>query len=290
MRKIKHYKWIFAFVLVALILIAFYVSTEILHETKGKIVITFDDSPNSRSVRDHALPLMNQYGFRGTTFFTTNYLVWKEKREWFKPLIQEFIDNGWEIGSHTHWHSHLNSVSEETLHSEIERPKQLYESEFPGINDGLGIITFAYPFGEGWNNETVDSLVRATYKYVRPLGRWKQYPPDNLGSWGKTFSTSFDNTCVEKTQEAIDFAKKEGVWVWLMFHGVSGNPVEEYGSYSPRFVSVKNFTVCLELIKSSELSVITMKGHLHANFAAITRAGFYSIFCSLTFTVNLKRR
>lgn len=233
-------------------------TTQILTLNDGKIIITFDDNWACQSVRDHALPLMNQYGMKGITFFPTNHIEWKTKREWFKPLIQEFIDNGWEIGSHTHRHPHLNSVSRLKLLEEIKHPKQLLESEFSRVNNGLGILTFAYPFGEGWDNETVDTLVRETYMYARPCGSWMKHPPDNPGCLGSTFSTSWDDTCIQKTQDALDFAAKHKTWGWLLFHGVSDDPQGEYGASNPRFVSIKNFTLCLKLIRDSELPVTTM--------------------------------
>lgn len=191
---------------------------------KGYIFLTFDDA--SEPIKNNALPIMNEFGFKGTTFFTTKYHMGN---------LPAFVEAGWEIGCRTYSHPHLNHVSEEQLYQEIVQPKIDIEQSIANVKK---VITFAYPFGEGWNNETVASLVNQTYKYVRPYG-------------GKTFDVGRDEICIENAQKAVEYVKGTGKNAWLMFHAVNDTPTVYIT------MSLSSFRKVLEIINASSLTPTT---------------------------------
>lgn len=246
---------------VALILFAVILNFFIMDsnaEENGKIILTFDDSYLIYSVRDNALPLMKQYGYVGLEFCNSGYLEYSWSKVKFTTALWDLVNAGWEIGSHTYSHAKLNSLSYDQLIFEITTCERLYEDFDATINSGLGVISFAHPYVLGWENETVDAIVRQTYRYARPPLIKANYPPEDPGAWGMTFVMKEDDIEII-TQKAIQFAKNTGTWAWLMFHGI-GDQADYELSNAP-FVSTEKFKVCLDIISKSNLEVITPKDY-----------------------------
>lgn len=101
------------------------------------IVISFDDG--YQNVYDNAFPIMERYGFTGTVYIVANRL----QSDGFmnKKVLQDLVENGWEVGSHGMTHTELTQnhglVRTEILQSRLD------------LNDALDIkvFSFAYPFG-----------------------------------------------------------------------------------------------------------------------------------------------
>ena len=103
------------------------------------VVITFDDG--YQDVYDNAFPIMQQYGFPGVFFIVANRI---RDIDGFVniPELDDMINNGWEIGSHSF--THMDIVAD---HSRAMQ--EIYESKTE-LEDALNIPvnTFAYPFGK----------------------------------------------------------------------------------------------------------------------------------------------
>ena len=113
------------------------------------VSITFDDAYSS--IYDQAMPMLKERGWPFTVFVATqaidkgyrNYLGWEE--------LRELVENGAEIGNHSHDHAHLvrqlEGESEEQwrtrITDNIELARQRLKKEL-----GIEVETFAYPYGE----------------------------------------------------------------------------------------------------------------------------------------------
>ena len=102
------------------------------------IVITFDDG--HKSVYENAFPIMNELNFTGVFYIVANRLGGVKDFVDVKE-INEMIDAGWEVGSHSFSHADLTQAHER-VSKEIKESKTLLESNLP-----TKIQTFAYPFG-----------------------------------------------------------------------------------------------------------------------------------------------
>jgi peptidoglycan/xylan/chitin deacetylase (PgdA/CDA1 family) len=104
------------------------------------IVLTFDDGYS-----DHlhtAMPLLREYGFKGTFFIITGfadalregYLNWEQ--------VKHLADNGMEIAAHSKTHPDLRGRNHDFLVYEI-----LGSHESIKVNLGIPLVSFAYPMG-----------------------------------------------------------------------------------------------------------------------------------------------
>lgn len=138
-------------------------------------VLTFDDGLLDN--HDHALPLLNDYGFVGTFFVVPEFdkitrWVHPGKRKWsnvekkgytipFKNMQkqhrQALLSSGMEIGSHSFSHPKLHRIKTTALAYEIIDSKKYLEDEL-----GVAIETFCYPYG-GYDTAVVDMVQRAGY-------------------------------------------------------------------------------------------------------------------------------
>jgi len=102
------------------------------------IVITFDDG--HQSIYENAFPIMKEHNFPGVFYIVANRLGGVNDFVDVKEL-NEMIDAGWEVGSHSFSHADLTQAHER-VSKEIKESKTLLESNLP-----TKIQTFAYPFG-----------------------------------------------------------------------------------------------------------------------------------------------
>lgn len=129
------------------------------------IIITFDDG--YKDILYNALPILKKYNFKATSFLVTNFIgdynYWDKKKVDYnkKELmnetdINEWISNGMSIGSHSHYHSDLTTISESNLINELDFSKKILEDKFNNKNN-----IFCYPYGKV--NEQVYTYVKKIY-------------------------------------------------------------------------------------------------------------------------------
>ena len=140
----------------------------------GKVVgITFDDG--YRNNLTNAAPILKKYGFSATCYLVTQRIGSSNKWDLDKgitklPLmthseIQEWLDFGMDIGSHTQTHADLTRVSKEKAEKEIKKCKSDLENKF-----NISIDDFCYPFGRF--NESIYNLTKnAGYKTATTMMR-----------------------------------------------------------------------------------------------------------------------
>jgi peptidoglycan/xylan/chitin deacetylase (PgdA/CDA1 family) len=112
----------------------------------GGVLVTIDDG--HRSLRTHALPVLERYGVPAVAFVTAGlvgnreasraaaepYLGWEE--------LVEVAQRGVAIGSHSFHHRSLGALDAEAVRGEGQRSRELLEERLQ-----RPVHSFAYPFG-----------------------------------------------------------------------------------------------------------------------------------------------
>tara|TARA_B100000780_G_scaffold19477_1_gene12567 strand:+ start:869 stop:1546 length:678 start_codon:yes stop_codon:yes gene_type:complete len=135
---------------------------------KKKFIITFDDG--YESVFLNALPILKQLGFKAICFIVTNkiggYNDWDEYQSNFKKMrlmnfdqINEWVHNGFRIGSHLMSHLDLSKLNNKDKINQIVNSKKFLNDIF-----NTKVDTFAYPFGS-YDKET-KILIREYYDFA----------------------------------------------------------------------------------------------------------------------------
>jgi peptidoglycan/xylan/chitin deacetylase (PgdA/CDA1 family) len=135
---------------------------ESMRVSSGRVVaITFDDA--FLSVLQLAKPLLDSAGYPATVYAPTAYLdtpdqplKWDGIEQWhggeheheLLPMswdqLGELAEVGWEIGSHTSTHPHLDQVRDDAqLRAELVESKVTVEERL-----GRDCTTLAYPYGD----------------------------------------------------------------------------------------------------------------------------------------------
>jgi peptidoglycan/xylan/chitin deacetylase (PgdA/CDA1 family) len=133
------------------------------------VVITFDDG--YVSVYNRAWPVLQEYGFSATVYVCSsfpglyNYLTWDH--------IKVLHSGGVEIGSHSHTHPSLTTVSQTALAQEIAGSKQILEEKL-----GAKIDSFCYPCG-AYNEQTPVVIKNAGYTSAVTVNFRKATSQDN---------------------------------------------------------------------------------------------------------------
>lgn len=131
---------------------------------RSLVSLTFDDGREKQYTEFY--PILDKHGMKATFYIATQRIGWKGVMGWdeLKTLYRE----GNEIGSHTHSHPHLLTLSNGEL-----------DYEFKKSHDMLRIFqcgTVAYPYGE--YDERVEEHAKKYFKAARG-----HYNP-NIGAKG----------------------------------------------------------------------------------------------------------
>ncbi len=132
---------------------------------------TFDDSYMSQYT--YALPILNQYGFKGTFFVIAGAVTDGPPQDWrygYWWQFREMAAEGHEIGAHTITHPDLTTLSvgdintPNTLTYELYQSKKVIEDEIPGYK----CISLAYPYCS--YNSTVENITAKYFEAARTCG------------------------------------------------------------------------------------------------------------------------
>jgi peptidoglycan/xylan/chitin deacetylase (PgdA/CDA1 family) len=186
------------------------------------VSLTFDDG-----IADQAavVPMLDAHGMKGTFFInagrvgTPGYLTWGQ--------LATTAADGNEISGHTLDHVDLTTVSSS------EATYQVCENRARLLNHGFADTDFAYPFGAGWHDSTIRSIVQAC-GYNSARGAWGLVGPvcTTCTAWAETIPPAdiwavrtTDNaqatTTLATLQGYVTNAETHGGgWVILVFHHI----------------------------------------------------------------------
>lgn len=129
------------------------------------VVITFDDGNLDNF--ENAFPILKKYGFVGTFYVVERYIDGKDMVT--TDQLKELIQNGWEIGCHSHSHQDLTAPGVD-LGLEIRQAKVNMEKKL-----GVPVLSFAFPFGRA--NEEVWRLT-PNFGYQSAVGLGNSFNHD----------------------------------------------------------------------------------------------------------------
>ncbi|MGN8833695.1 polysaccharide deacetylase family protein [Selenomonas montiformis] len=113
-------------------------------QPRKAVFLGFDDGYKDNYT--NAYPIIKEEGVKGTFFIVSNMISHENMMTYAD--IQEMLDNGMAIGSHTANHAELDKMSAEEIHKELNDSKYSLEKSF-----GVKVNSVAYPCGG--ENETV---------------------------------------------------------------------------------------------------------------------------------------
>ena len=149
---------------------------------KKTVAITFDDA--CRSVFEQAFPVLARFGLPATVFVPTAYagtdlpMGWAGFDRWLGTphegelaclpweALRTLADAGWEIGSHTHSHPRLPTLSDDALARELRESREHLEAQL-----GRRCRSVAYPYGVA-DDRVADATRAAGYRSGAVLYRW----------------------------------------------------------------------------------------------------------------------
>ncbi len=108
------------------------------------VVITFDDG--YRTVFDHALPLMREFGFKGIVCIYPSFIGSGKAMNW--EQLRMLIAEGWSVEAHSMTHANLSAkvdqpeLENKFLQHEIVTPKRLIEEKL-----GNRVRFMVWPYG-----------------------------------------------------------------------------------------------------------------------------------------------
>jgi peptidoglycan/xylan/chitin deacetylase (PgdA/CDA1 family) len=102
------------------------------------VVITFDDAYDN--FYNEAFPILARYGFPATLYVPTAYVGNPGTMSW--EQLQEVCDQGIELGTHSHSHKKLDSLSPARAYDEIVSCKAIMQQRL-----NREISSIAYPYG-----------------------------------------------------------------------------------------------------------------------------------------------
>lgn len=136
-------------------------------ERSGKVFgISFDDGYLDNYT--NALPVLKRYNFSASCYIVSGAIgktnAWTRNQNVQEcdlmnvSQIQAWLEAGMSIGSHSHSHAHLCTLSPELLNQEIQQSKEVLEKLFQ-----IPIEDFCFPYGE-YNTQTLDALAQFGFR------------------------------------------------------------------------------------------------------------------------------
>ena len=135
--------------------------------------IWFDDG--DLSIWEMGLPMLKRFGLKATVAIITGYIGKNYDLQRVQPCpfmdvhhLEELLDEGWEIASHSATHRHFTTLNEEEVLEELLKSKQW-------IIDNLGVEPKKFAFPADMATPLQIGVAQKYYEYVRPIP-----PPDDI--------------------------------------------------------------------------------------------------------------
>jgi peptidoglycan/xylan/chitin deacetylase (PgdA/CDA1 family) len=120
---------------------------------ENPVVVSFDDGLRSQYVGGR--PVLEELGWPAVLNLKVESL---DQGELTEPMVEELIDAGWEVDSHTISHADVSGLDGEELRHEVEDSRTELSERF-----GVSVDFFAYPAGE-YDTEAIAAVEDAGYR------------------------------------------------------------------------------------------------------------------------------
>ena len=129
--------------------------------------IWFDDG--DLSIFEMGLPMLKRFGLKATVAIVTGYVGKNYPLHRVQPCpfmgiphLEELIEEGWEIASHSVSHRHFTTLTDEEVEAELLESKQW-------VVDNLGVEPKKFAFPADMATPEQVKLAKEYYEYVRPI-------------------------------------------------------------------------------------------------------------------------
>ncbi len=192
-------------------------------ETDGKkIVLTFDDA--RKGVYQYAYPILKNQGFTATIFVVPTWIDDQDipEKEDYDFMswneLQELVQNGFDIGSHTYSHKNLVTLDLVQLSRELEQADQ-------AIKGKLNIVPqhFAYPYGK-FNQEIAQTVLSRYSTALSTIKGFDKTPGQYARQWvlRETSFDGFRSLLIPKKLSLCMIVKNEEVFLEQCLQSVQG--------------------------------------------------------------------
>lgn len=203
---------------------------------RALVSITIDDSWKANV--NTLLPKMNSLGFKGTQFCMTDILEGHPDGE---DKVRQFIDSGFEIGSHSVSHGDLTLMTPEEVEFELVHSRQYLE--------GLvqkAVPHFATPYG--LYNKAVLDAVKRNYQSHRPVDAGYN-SRDNLDPYIVKVQNLGLGVSLAQFNSWLQDAARDRTWLVLVYHQVTDESPEPYDTLP------SDFNMQMDALAASGLTV-----------------------------------
>ena len=199
---------------------------------KTKITFTFDDG--KISVFKNAFPILKEFGLTGCLAVVVDFIGEKDTCFSWNQL-QEMVDAGWAVVSHTCNHNLTNLTPQKIWHEVVESKEILNAKGFPSD-------IFIMPGGP-WQHEQPEKIgpeseflqtVREHYRaYMvgssNSVIKLPLDPPYEFPRFGcECYNMEQFNPPLAKIKNTIDQAVSKGDWCHLGWHDISGQHIKTF--------------------------------------------------------------
>lgn len=210
----------------------------------GYVTFTFDDG--YESVFRLAYPLMERYGYVGVVFPIVGRIggVYQGRRLMSYDMLRELQWHGWEIGSHTVSHRHLDMLSQDEIRYELWESKRILEDK------GFHVYALSYPGG------AYDVRVLASASEYYFFGRTLKEGINRLEPSLELRAVVFQDDDYQYVERWIHKTAEEGKWLIIVLHGVLNDnepPLPSVHGWNHMWAFIK----ILQAIKDTGLEVLT---------------------------------
>jgi len=206
------------------------------------ISITSDDAYSSFVT--NGLPLLREYGLNSTDYVITSAIN-SDSSHMSTAQLNQLIQSGNEIGSHTVTHPDLTMIAPSLADAELKNSQSILQSLL-----GIPITDFAAPYGT--ENQQVINDSSQYYKSYRGVQSGYN-AKNNINPYNIMVQNLISTTTLPQVQSWITEAQQTNTWLVLVYHQIDPNTsAGEYNTYPSDFNSQ------LSAIKSSGVTVETV--------------------------------
>lgn len=126
------------------------------------VMVHFDDGFQSQF--DHAYPVLEQYGIKGTFWIVCGYASGPSPVYMAWPEIDQLVADGHDIQSHGMTHAHLPALADDQLTQEVGGCKEMV------MEHGSDGEAYAIPFNDGDDDQSVVAAISKFHKFGKGDG------------------------------------------------------------------------------------------------------------------------